>query len=92
MALNTASQVLPHSIKGLGVVFIQDRRLRADVLFIRAQSAIGAGGAPSAQVRLPQFELSSYVDRCRRAVIARSRAPTVFSARIRSASVQKTRL
>jgi len=30
-------------------VFMQDRRLRADVLFIRAQSAIRADGAPSAQ-------------------------------------------
>ncbi|TAK71619.1 MAG: hypothetical protein EPO19_04050 [Betaproteobacteria bacterium] len=31
--------------------FIQDRRLRADVLFIRAQSAIRADGFSSAQQR-----------------------------------------
>jgi hypothetical protein len=71
MVLNTMSQALPHSSKGLGVVFIQDRRLCADMLFIRAQSAIRADGAPSAQVRPPQLEVSFYVDQCRRAVIAR---------------------
>jgi len=31
--------------------FIQDRRLRTDVLFIRAQSTIRADGTPSAQAR-----------------------------------------
>ncbi len=31
-----------------GVAFIQDRRLRADVLFIRAQSTIRADGFSSA--------------------------------------------
>jgi len=31
------------------------------MLFIRAQSAIRADGAPSAQVRSQQFEVSSYV-------------------------------
>jgi hypothetical protein len=35
----------------LGVVFIQDRRLRTDVLFIRAQSTIRADGLSSAQNR-----------------------------------------
>jgi hypothetical protein len=44
------------------LVFIQDRRLRADVLFIRAQSAIRADGPPSAQVRSPQPKVSAGVD------------------------------
>ena len=34
--------------------FIQDRRLRADVLFIRPQSAIPADGPPAAPGRSPQ--------------------------------------
>jgi hypothetical protein len=40
-----------------GVVFefIRDRRLRADVLFIRAQSAIRADATPSAQAPLLQL-------------------------------------
>jgi len=53
------------------LVFIQDRRLRADVLFIRAQSAIRADGPPSAQARSAQLEISPYFDRWRRATIAR---------------------
>ncbi|MDP2640588.1 MAG: hypothetical protein Q8Q16_07970 [Betaproteobacteria bacterium] len=40
-------------------VFLQDRRLCTDVFFIRAQSAIRADGAPSAQVLSPQFEVFS---------------------------------
>jgi hypothetical protein len=36
-----------------GVAFIQDRRLRADVLFIRAQSMIRADSFSSAQHRNP---------------------------------------
>jgi hypothetical protein len=35
----------------VGLVFIQDRRLRADALFIRPQSAIRADGFSSAQQR-----------------------------------------
>jgi hypothetical protein len=72
--------------------FIQDHRLRADVLFIRTQSVIRADGPPSAQARAPQIEVSSDVRQCRRATIARSRAPTVISVRMKSASVQKSRL
>jgi len=45
--------------------------LRADVLFIRAQSAIRADGAPSAQVRSPPFDVSPCARRCRHTVIAR---------------------
>jgi hypothetical protein len=36
--------------------------LRADVLFIRAQSTIRADGPPSAQERALQFDVSFYVD------------------------------
>jgi len=35
--------------------FIQDRRLRADRVIVRAQSAIRADGPPSAQARAPWF-------------------------------------
>jgi len=52
--------------------------LGADVLFIRAQSAIRADGAPSAQARALQLDVFSYPRRCRRDAVARSRAPTVF--------------
>jgi len=41
--------------------FIQDRRLRADVLFIRAQSMIRADGTPSAQAQSPQLDVSARV-------------------------------
>jgi hypothetical protein len=44
------------------VGFLQDRRLRTDALFIRAQSAIRADGPPSAQERALQFDVSCYVD------------------------------
>jgi len=50
-------------------VFIQDRRLRADVLFIRARSAIRADGAPSAQARTLQLDVFPCVCRYRRAAI-----------------------
>jgi len=36
-------------LKGLGLAFIRDRQLRADVPFIRAQSTIRADGFSSAQ-------------------------------------------
>jgi hypothetical protein len=52
------------------VVFIQDRRLCADVLFIRAQSVIRADGPPSAQARTLLLDVFSCVCRCRRAAIA----------------------
>ena len=51
---------------------MQDRRLRKDVLFIRAQSTIRADGAPSAQVRAMQFEILCHLSRYRRTAIARS--------------------
>jgi hypothetical protein len=57
------------------IVFIRDRRLFADVLFIRAQSAIRADGTPSAQARTLQLDVFSCVYRMRRAGIARSRPP-----------------
>jgi len=59
-------------------VFIQDRRLCADVLFIRAQSAIRADGPPSAQARTLQFELSTYIRRGWRPGIARSARQPCF--------------
>ncbi|MBI5909813.1 MAG: hypothetical protein HY848_07665 [Betaproteobacteria bacterium] len=49
--IRTENAVMDKNNKGLGVAFIQDRRLRADVLFIRAQSAIRADGFSSAQNR-----------------------------------------
>jgi hypothetical protein len=55
--------VMEKSNKGLGVAFIQDRRLCADALFIRAQSAIRADGPPSAQDRSPQVDVFSGVCR-----------------------------
>jgi len=51
--------------------------LRADVLFIRAQSTIRADGFSSAQ---------GFAKTCA------LRAPTVFSARMKSTSAQKIRL
>jgi len=42
---------------------IRDRRWCADMLFIRAPSTIRADGATSAQERVLQFDVSSYVDR-----------------------------
>ncbi|MFA5916047.1 MAG: hypothetical protein WC830_21080, partial [Burkholderiales bacterium] len=49
-------------------------------------------GPPSAQVRALQFYVSSYVDRYRGSGHCALRAPTVFSVRMKSTSVQKTRL
>jgi len=43
---------------GLGFVFQRDRRLRADALFIRAQSAIRADAPPSAQAQSLRFDAS----------------------------------
>jgi hypothetical protein len=48
------------------------------MLFVRARSVIRADGAPSAQVRATQIELSSCVDQCRRATIARSAREPCF--------------
>jgi hypothetical protein len=42
--------------QNFGFAFVQDRRLRADVLFIRTQSAIRADGTPSAQAQSRLFE------------------------------------
>jgi len=49
--IRTENTVMDKSKNGLGLGFIQDRRLRADVLFIRAQSTIRADGSSSAQHR-----------------------------------------
>jgi hypothetical protein len=50
--IRTENMVMDKSNPGLG--FLQDRRLCADALFIRAQSTIRADGAPSAQARSQQ--------------------------------------
>jgi len=50
------------------------------MLFIRAQSAIRADGAPSAQVRSLQFEVSSYVCRVGARPLRAARANRVFGA------------
>jgi len=42
------------------LVFIQDRRLRADGLIIRAQSMIRADGPPSAQIQVQLFAFAAY--------------------------------
>jgi hypothetical protein len=68
--IRTENMVMGKSNHDLGSRFIQDRRLCADVLFIRAQSAIRADGAPSAQVRSLQFEASTYIRRGWRAAIS----------------------
>jgi hypothetical protein len=47
--IRSKTRVMNKSEIDLGLGFIQDRRLRADRLFIRAQSTIRADGAPSAQ-------------------------------------------
>ncbi|MBI5910863.1 MAG: hypothetical protein HY848_13035 [Betaproteobacteria bacterium] len=53
--------------------------MRADVLFIRAQSAIRADGTPSAQARSLRLDVSYYADRCRRSGhCALARANPVF--------------
>ena len=48
--IRTKNTVMGKSKGGFASVLIQDRRLCADVLFVRAQSAIRADGPPSAQV------------------------------------------
>ncbi|MBI5911220.1 MAG: hypothetical protein HY848_14870 [Betaproteobacteria bacterium] len=58
--------------------FVQDRRLRADVLFIRAQSTIRADGPPSAQAQAPKSEVSSDVCRYREAALRAARANRDF--------------
>jgi hypothetical protein len=50
--IRTENMVMDKSKPGLG--FLQDRRLCADALFIRAQSTIRADGTPSAQARSQQ--------------------------------------
>jgi len=49
--IRTENTVMNKSNNDLGLGSIQDRRLRADVLFIRAQSTIRADGFSSAQFR-----------------------------------------
>jgi len=66
--------------------------LRADVLFIRTQSAIRADGPPSAQVRALQLDVLLYVDQWRCSSHCALRAPTVVLVRMKSASAPKPRL
>ncbi|MFH1044587.1 MAG: hypothetical protein V1796_05965 [Pseudomonadota bacterium] len=65
--------------------------MRADVLFIRTQSTIRADGLPSAQDGPPQFELPECIRMSSTSKPCALRAPTVFSARMKSASAQKTK-
>ena len=58
---------------------IRDRRLGADVFFIRVQATIRADGAPSAQALVLQIDVSRDVRHCRRATIARPAAKQVLS-------------
>ena len=60
-------------------------------VFVRAQSAIRADGTPAAQARSRRLDASTCVGTHARAAIARSRAPTVFSGRMKSTSIRKTR-
>jgi hypothetical protein len=71
---------------------MQDRRSRADVLFIRTQSTIRADGPPSAQVRALQLDVLLYVDQWRGSSNCALRAPTLVLVRMKSASVPKPRL
>jgi len=48
--IRTKNTVMNRSKSGFGLVLIRDRRLRADRVIVRAQSAIRADGPPSAQV------------------------------------------
>jgi hypothetical protein len=54
--IRSENTVIDKSKDGLDLFFIQDRRLRVDVLFIHAQSAIRADGTPAAQALAQQFE------------------------------------
>jgi hypothetical protein len=56
--IRTENTVMDKNRQDLGIALIQDRRLRADVLFIRTQSAIRADGTPSAQAQSRRFEAS----------------------------------
>jgi hypothetical protein len=47
--------------------FIQDRRVRADEVIVRAQSVVRADGMPSAQALALQFDVSCYLRQCRQA-------------------------
>jgi len=60
------------------------------VLFIRAQSAIRADGTPAAHEGPPQFELPECMRVTSTSKHCALRAPTMFSARMKSTSVQKT--
>ena len=74
------------------MVLIRDPRLRADALFIRAPSTIRADGPPSAQVEPRQFERHRFVQESQRRKHCALSAPTAFSLRIKSVSVEKIRL
>ncbi|TAK72957.1 MAG: hypothetical protein EPO19_00020 [Betaproteobacteria bacterium] len=57
--IRTKNTVMNKTNSGSGL--IQDRRLRADVLFIRTRSVIRADGPPSAQDRPLQCELPQQI-------------------------------
>jgi len=57
--IRTKNTVMVKSNSILGLILRQDRRLRADVFFIRTQSAIRAAGAPAAQVRRSGLDLGT---------------------------------
>jgi len=69
--------------------FIQDRRSRTDVPFIRARSTIRADGSPSAPVLTPSIAEISCGCQGGFAGVARYRAPTVLLVRIKSHPSQK---
>jgi hypothetical protein len=59
--IRTENTVMNKCTGGVGVAFLQDRRLRTDTLFIRAQPAIRADGPLSAQAWALLLELSCFV-------------------------------
>ena len=78
-----------------GVGFIKDRRSRTDGFSsVRNRRSARTGRRPRKFERRRSMyrPTSADVRRCGRAAIARSRAPTAFSARMKSTSAQKTRL
>jgi len=65
------------------VVFIQDRRLRANGFVVRTQAAIRADGTPAAKVPALHFDTLGFVERPLRAL----RANPVFPIRMKGVSV-----
>jgi hypothetical protein len=89
--IRTENTVMDKSKGGLvWFRFHKDRRLRADVFFIRAQSTIRADGPPSAQDRAPLFELPGCIQAFPASKHCALCAPTVFLLRMKSTSVAET--